>query len=57
MTGEESGADGDLAAAVEEFLDDAETVYGEYDQGYLDADAALRRLRTHLDDLEEAAEE
>jgi len=42
----------DLEAEVEAFLDDAETVYDEYDQGYIDADAALRRLRPEIEELE-----
>lgn len=54
MSGDESET---LEEAVDAFVGDAETVYDEYDQGYLDADAALRRIRTHLDDLEDAAEE
>lgn len=44
-------------AAVEEFLAAVETVYDEYDQGYLDADAALRRLRVEVDDLAESVED
>jgi hypothetical protein len=42
-------ADERLAA----FLGEAETVFEEYDQGYMDADAALRRLRGHIDELRE----
>lgn len=42
--------------AVAAFLDEAETIFGEYDQGYMDADAALRRLRTEIDDLEDTIE-
>lgn len=47
----------DLEAAVETFLDDADTVLSEYDQGYMDADAALSLLVTHIDDLHDAHEE
>jgi hypothetical protein len=43
--------DDDLEAAVRTFLRDAERAYGEYDQGYADADATLRMLREHLDRL------
>lgn len=43
----------DLETTVAEFLQEAETVYDEYDQGYIDADAALRRLRPEIEDLEE----
>lgn len=46
------GMSDELEAAVATFLDDAETVLGEYDQGYMDADAALSLLRDHIDDLE-----
>lgn len=42
----------DADKRIETFLQEAETVLGEYDQGYMDADAALRRLRAHIDDLE-----
>lgn len=37
--------------AVENFLDDAETVLSEYSQGYMDADDALSRLTSDVDDL------
>ncbi|WP_202614419.1 hypothetical protein [Halostella litorea] len=46
----------DLETAVDEFIDEADTVYGEYERGYMDADAALSRLETHLDELREASE-
>ena len=46
----------DTDDAVEEFLREADTVFGEYDDGYMDADAALRRLRTEIENLEESAE-
>ena len=46
----------DPSAAIEEFIREADSVYDEYDQGYIDADVALRRLRPHLDDLEESVE-
>ncbi|MFB6141888.1 MAG: hypothetical protein ABEJ30_00935 [Halorientalis sp.] len=41
----------DADRRIEEFLDEAETVFEEYDAGYMDADAALRRLRGHVEDL------
>ena len=44
----------DLEAAVREFLDAADRCYGEYDQGYADADATLRQLRSHVSDLRAA---
>lgn len=48
--------DDDLAVAVERFLDDAERAYDEYEQGYADADATLRLLRSHLDQLAQEVE-
>lgn len=47
----------DLEPAVREFLEDAETVFDEYEQGYVDADVALQRLTNHVDNLEAAVEE
>lgn len=49
-------SDDDIEKAVETFLDDAETVYAEYDQGYMDADAALSRLESAIAELEDASE-
>ncbi|WP_198661983.1 hypothetical protein [Halorussus litoreus] len=46
----------DLEDAVEEFLDEADTVYGEYDQGYMDADVALTRLEDGVERLREQVE-
>jgi hypothetical protein len=42
---------------VAAFLDDAETVFEEYDQGYMDADAALARLRDGVERLRRARRE
>jgi hypothetical protein len=42
--------------AVAEFLDEADTVFGEYDQGYMNADVALERLENHIDALREQVE-
>jgi hypothetical protein len=42
--------------AVEEFLAEAETVFEEYDQGYMNPDVALERLRGHIDDLDETTD-
>lgn len=47
----------ELDDAVAAFLDETDAVYGEYDQGYMDADAALSRLESAVDDLREAHEE
>jgi len=44
-------SDDDLERAVATFLEDAERAYDEYEQGYADADATLRLLRSHLDRL------
>lgn len=43
----------ELEESVEEFLDDADYVISEYEQGYMDADAALSVLEGHVDDLRE----
>lgn len=47
----------DTEEAVETFLTEADTVYGEYEQGYMDADAALARLESALSELRDATEE
>jgi hypothetical protein len=44
-------------AAVQAFLDDADSALAEYDRGYTDADATVRVLRRHLDSLRDAVEE
>jgi hypothetical protein len=46
----------DLDAAVADFLDATERVYDEYDDGYVDADAALSRLGDHVSTLRDAYE-
>ncbi|WP_168191269.1 MULTISPECIES: hypothetical protein [Haloprofundus] len=46
----------ELETAVETFLDDADTVLGEYEQGYMDADAALGLLRSHVEDFRDEYE-
>ncbi len=52
-----SGGSGDLADAVETFLAEFGTVCEEYDRGYMDADAALERIRSSATDLEAAFED
>ena len=42
--------------AVETFLDEAEKVFGEYDDGYMDADAALELLGDHVSELRDTYE-
>ncbi|WP_187347689.1 hypothetical protein [Haloplanus rubicundus] len=46
----------DIDTAVTDFLDAAERVYDEYDDGYIDADAALSRLGDHVSTLRDAHE-
>ena len=43
-------------AAVETFLAAADDVLDEYEQGYMDADAALAQLEMHIEQLRESAE-
>ncbi|QLD86596.1 hypothetical protein HWV23_12950 [Natronomonas halophila] len=47
----------DTDDAVDAFLQKADTAYDEYDQGYADADATLRRLKRHIEDLRETHED
>jgi hypothetical protein len=51
-----AGAEAD-AAAVASFLDAVDRTLGEYDQGYMDADAALALVRAHVDDLRRSVED
>ncbi len=44
----------ELDDAVTDFLDEADKVYGEYHQGYMDADAALSRLESAVSELQDA---
>ena len=46
----------DTDDAVDRFLTEAETVFEEYDQGYMNPDVALERLRGHIDELDEATD-
>lgn len=46
----------DLEAAVREFLRDVDACYDEYEKGYADADATLRRLDAHVGELRDAVE-
>ncbi|KPN30584.1 hypothetical protein SY89_01319 [Halolamina pelagica] len=43
--------------AVAAFLDAADKVYSEYDQGYMNADVALSQLETRIETLRESVEE
>lgn len=47
----------DLEDAVKQFLSETDSVYSEYEKGYVDADAALSRVETHIDALREEVEE
>lgn len=47
----------DTADAVEQFLTEADAAYEEYEKGYTDADATLRRLETAVEQLRTAADE
>ena len=46
----------DLEDAVSEFLSETDAVYDEYDKGYMDADAALSRIETPVEELRETAD-
>jgi hypothetical protein len=46
----------DTEDAVAEFLQEADTVFSEYDQGYMNADVALDRLENHIETLREQVE-
>ncbi|WP_233740898.1 hypothetical protein [Halobaculum saliterrae] len=50
------GPDAGMNEAVSRFLAGADDVYGDYDRGYVDADAALSVLSSRIDDLRDAAE-
>ena len=47
----------DTDDAVDEFLAEADAAYKEYEKGYTDADATLRRLETAIEELRTANEE
>lgn len=47
----------DSEESIQEFLGNADDCYSEYENGYVDADATLRRLETHIEDLRDAVEE
>lgn len=38
---------------LERFFERVDDAYGEYEQGYADADATLRRVKQHLETLRE----
>ena len=47
----------ELDEAVTGFLNQADSVYDEYEQGYVDADAALSMLESHVESLRDVARE
>lgn len=47
----------DLSEAVAAFLSEADSAYEEYDRGYTDADATLRRLESAVEQLRTAADD
>lgn len=47
----------DLEEAVHAFLQDADTVFSEYERGYVDADTALSQMEFHVRTLGEHVEE
>ena len=47
----------ELDDAIEESLRKADAAYEEYEQGYVDADATLRRLEGPIEELRDAASE
>jgi hypothetical protein len=49
-------ADDEITEAVDEFLDRAESVFHDYDEGYVDPDAALSRLGDHVSELRDVYE-
>ena len=48
---------GDLEESVRTFLSNADDCYSEYENGYTDADATLRRLDSHIEDLRDSVED
>ncbi len=48
--------DDELDDAVETFIDSAENVFDEYDDGYMDADAALELLGDYVSELRDTYE-
>jgi hypothetical protein len=52
-----NGSTDETPEAVAAFIDAAEDVYYEYNEGYLDPDAALSRLGDHVAELRDAYED
>lgn len=47
----------DTDEAIERFLRKADSTYEEYEQGYTDADATLRRLNGHIESFRDAVDD
>jgi hypothetical protein len=46
----------DVETAVEQFLQRSDSALDEYEQGYTDADATVRVLESHIEELREHVE-
>ncbi|WP_181686138.1 hypothetical protein [Halorhabdus salina] len=46
----------DIDTAVDAFLDQSESALDQYEQGYTDADATIRVLESHIEDLRDHVE-
>ncbi len=53
----DDGPEAETPEAVAEFIDAAEEIYYEYNEGYLDPDAALSRLGDHVAELRDTYED
>ncbi|MFB6251280.1 MAG: hypothetical protein ABEI27_06285 [Halobellus sp.] len=51
---DETGGEQSLEATVAEFLRDVDAAHDDYDRGYVDADATLSVVMTHVERLREA---
>jgi hypothetical protein len=47
----------EMPEPVRQFIENAETVYDEYDEGYIDPDAALSVLGDHITELRDTYED
>lgn len=54
---DETASETDPAEAIEAFLHAADDAYTEYERGYTDADATLRRLEGAIETLREATDD
>ena len=46
---------GESTEAIDEFLSDADEILEEYDEGYLDADAAISRIEVAVETLRDGS--